>query len=63
MKTFNYKALENKTWDNEIMGLLSFIHEERGKQALYLMNAHQPADFSSADDLYKYRQFYLPSVP
>ena len=36
MNTFNYKALENKTWDNEIMGLLSFIHEERGKQALYL---------------------------
>ena len=36
MRTFNYKYLENKTWDNEITGLLSFIHEERGKQALYL---------------------------
>ena len=36
MRSFNYKYLENKTWDNEITGLLSFIHEERGKQALYL---------------------------
>ena len=36
MRTFNYKYLESKTWDNEIIGLLSFIHEERGKQSLYL---------------------------
>ena len=36
MRTFDYKKLENKTWDNEITRLLSFIHEERGKQELYL---------------------------
>ncbi len=36
MRTFNYQYLANKTWDNETTGLLSFIHEERGKQALYL---------------------------
>ncbi len=36
MRKFDYKTLNNKTWDNEILGLLSFIHEERGKQEIYL---------------------------
>ncbi len=36
MRIFNYKYLENKTWYNEITGLLPFIHAERGKQVLYL---------------------------
>ena len=36
MRLFDYKYLENETWDNEITGLISFIHEERGKQAFYL---------------------------
>lgn len=36
MRKFDYKTLNDKTWDNEILGLLSFIHEERGKQEIYL---------------------------
>jgi len=36
MRSFDYRYLEDKTWDNEIAGLLSFIHEQRGKQSLYL---------------------------
>ena len=36
MRTFDYKKLENKTRDNEITRLLAFIHEQKGKQELYL---------------------------
>ena len=36
MRRFDYSSLKDKTWDNEIVGYLSQIHEEKGKQVLYL---------------------------
>ena len=36
MRRFDYSSLKNKTWDNEIINYLSLIHEEKGKQAVYL---------------------------
>jgi len=51
MRIFNYKVLENKTWDNEITGLLSFIHEERGKQVLYLKQ--KPTELEKLVDIAK----------
>ena len=35
MRCFNYTLLEYKTWDNEIVNLVSLIHEYKGKQASY----------------------------
>ncbi len=36
MRVFDYTKYKNYTWDNEIMGLVSIIHEYRGRQTLYL---------------------------
>lgn len=36
MRSFNYAALKNKTWDNEVLGLVAQIHEYKGRQELYL---------------------------
>ena len=36
MRRFDYSFLKNKKWDNEIAGYLSLIHEEKGKETLYL---------------------------
>lgn len=36
MREFNYSSLKNKTWDNEIIGLVAKIHEYKGRQELYL---------------------------
>ena len=36
MKKFNYSNLKNKTWDIKIINYLTQIHEEKGKQQLFL---------------------------
>ena len=36
MKTFNYDEYEKRAWDNEVLGIVSAIHEYRGKQDLFL---------------------------
>ena len=36
MKKFNYSNLKNKSWDIKIINYLTRIHEEKGKQELYL---------------------------
>ena len=36
MRTFNYSILKDRKWDNEILGLVSQIHEYKGRQELYL---------------------------
>lgn len=36
MKKFNYSTLKNKTWDVKIINYLTRIHEEKGKQQLFL---------------------------
>lgn len=41
MKKFNYSNLKNKSWDNKIINYLTRIHEEKGKQELYLKQRPQ----------------------
>ncbi len=41
MREFNYGKYKDYKWDSEILGLVSGIHEYRGKQELYL--AQKPA--------------------
>ncbi|MBP3361808.1 MAG: Fic family protein [Clostridia bacterium] len=36
MRRFDYSVLKDKKWDIEIVNYLSLIHEEKGKQSLYL---------------------------
>lgn len=36
MRTFNYESIDEKLFDKEIIGLLTEIHEYRGKQELYM---------------------------
>ncbi len=36
MKKFNYSKLKDKQWDNKIINYLTQIHEEKGKQQLFL---------------------------
>ena len=36
MRTFNYAALKNQSWDSEILGLVAAIYKEAGKQELCL---------------------------
>lgn len=36
MRFFNYENLARSKWDNEIINLLSQIHEHKGKQELFL---------------------------
>lgn len=44
MRTFDYLAFQNRTWDNEMVGYLSAIHEARGKQHLYLEQKAETLD-------------------
>ena len=44
MKSFDYSALKNKTWDNEILGLVAQIHEYKGRQELYLRQKPEELD-------------------
>ena len=36
MRAFNYSAFKDVQWDNEIVALLTQIHEFKGRQELYL---------------------------
>ena len=36
MRTFNYSALKDRKWDNEIIGYVAGIHEHKAKQELFL---------------------------
>ncbi len=36
MRSFDYKSLADRTWDNEILSYISKIHEYKGKQELFL---------------------------
>lgn len=36
MRNFNYSEISNKKWDSEVLGLISAIYKEAGKQELYL---------------------------
>ena len=36
MRSFNYSALKDKKWDNEIVSYVSLIHEHKAKQEIFL---------------------------
>ena len=36
MRDFNYRAIKEKSWDSEILGLVAAVYKEAGKQELYL---------------------------
>lgn len=44
MRSFDYSILKNKTWDNEILGLVAQIHEYKGRQELYLKQKPEELD-------------------
>lgn len=44
MKTFDYSKLKKRAWDNEILGLVSQIHEYKGKQEYYMTQKHETLD-------------------
>lgn len=51
MRRFNYSSLKDKKWDNEIINYLSLIHEEKGKQTLYLKQ--KPDELNSLVEITK----------
>ena len=44
MRIFNYGALKNKKWDNEIVAYIAQIHEHKAKQELFLKQKPQELD-------------------
>ena len=44
MKKFDYSKLKNSVWDNEILGLVSQIHEYKGKQEYYMTQKPEALD-------------------
>ena len=44
MRRFDYSYLKNQAWDNEIVGYLSQIHEQKGKQMLYLRQRYDDVE-------------------
>lgn len=44
MRIFNYSALKNKKWDNEIVAYIAQIHEHKAKQELFLKQKPQELD-------------------
>lgn len=51
MRRFNYSVLKDKKWDIEIVNYLSLIHEEKGKQSLYLKQ--KPDELNSLVEIAK----------
>jgi len=41
MRRFDYTALKDRTWDNEIINYLSLIHEYKGRQSVYIQKRSQ----------------------
>lgn len=41
MRTFNYTALKDKKWDNEVVAYIAQIHEYKAKQDLYIKQKPQ----------------------
>ena len=50
-KAFDYKKLENRTWDKEVLNYIGLIHECKGRQQLYL--SQRPADLDRLVDIAK----------
>ena len=41
MRSFNYSALKDKKWDNEIVSYVSLIHEHKAKQEIFIKQKPQ----------------------
>lgn len=44
MRAFNYSAIREQKWDSELLGLISAIYKEAGKQELYLKQRPEELD-------------------
>ncbi|MBO4521386.1 MAG: Fic family protein [Alphaproteobacteria bacterium] len=44
MRAFNYSAIREQKWDSELLGLISAIYKEVGKQELYLKQRPEELD-------------------
>ncbi len=44
MRAFNYSAIKEQKWDSELLGLISAIYKEAGKQELYLKQRPEELD-------------------
>ena len=51
MRTFDYSALKNRKWDNEILNLIAQIHEFKGRQEHYMK--HNTADLDRLVEIAK----------
>ena len=52
MRIFDYFELKNKQWDSEILGYISQIYAEKGKQELYLKQ--KPSELKDLVEIAKY---------
>lgn len=53
MRQFDYSKLKDQLWDTEIVNYLSQIHEQKGKQALYLRQ--KPDQLDRLVEIAKYK--------
>lgn len=44
MRNFNYSAYQNRKWDNEILSLVSAVHEFKGRQEMFLAQKPEALD-------------------
>ncbi|MBQ7623714.1 MAG: Fic family protein [Clostridia bacterium] len=51
MREFNYGKIKKQTWDSEILGLISAIYKEAGKQEMYLKQ--RPAELDKLVEIAK----------
>ncbi|MCR5055710.1 MAG: Fic family protein [Clostridia bacterium] len=51
MRDFNYKAINERAWDSELLGLIAAIYKEAGKQELYLKQ--RPAELEKLVEIAK----------
>ena len=51
MRVFNYKVINEQTWDSELLGLIAAIYKEAGKQELYLKQ--RPAELEKLVEIAK----------
>ena len=54
MKTFNYSAIREQTWDSDVLGLIAAIYKEAGKQELYLKQ--RPEELEKLVEIAKIRR-------
>ena len=51
MRTFNYSLIKDRKWDSEMLGYITAIYKEAGKQELYLKQ--RPEELEKLVDIAK----------